>query len=120
MLSLVLWLNGKLPAVAILGSGLAIYVVTQILCLIILESQVRGIVEQKGEILPLFDAFTVFKILLALPLTQIVYALALTSATFMQQVKWRGITYQIKGPWDIKLVKYQPYNATETSVNSII
>ncbi len=120
MLSLVLWLNGKLPAVAYLGSGLAIYVVTQILCLVILESQVRGIVELKGEILPSFEAITVFKVLLALPLTQIVYALALTSAMFMRQVEWRGITYEIKGPWDIKLVKYQPYTATETSVNSIL
>jgi cellulose synthase/poly-beta-1,6-N-acetylglucosamine synthase-like glycosyltransferase len=120
MLSLVLWLNGKLPAVAYLGSGLAIYVVTQILCLVILESQVRGIVEQKGEILPSFGAITVFKILLALPLTQIVYALALTSAMFMRQVEWRGITYQIKGAWDIKLVEYQPYTSTKTSMNSII
>ena len=120
MLSLVLWLNGKLPAVAYLGSGLAIYVVTQILCLVILESQVRRIVEQKGEILPLFDAITVFKILLGLPLAQIVYALALTSAMFMRQVEWRGITYKIKGSWDIKLVEYQPYTARETSVNSIL
>ncbi|WP_414624202.1 glycosyltransferase [Calothrix sp. CCY 0018] len=119
-LSPFMWLNGQLPAVAYFGSGLAIYVVTQILCLVILEYQVRGIVKLKGEILPSIDAATVFKVLLALPLTQMVYTFALTSAMFMQQVKWRGITYQIKGPWDIKLVEYQPYTATETSVDSIM
>lgn len=120
VLSLITGLNGQLTAIAYISSGLAIYVLTQILCLIILESQVRGIVKPKGEILPSIDAATAFKVLLALPLTQIVYTFALTSAMFMQQVKWRGITYQIKGPWDVKLVEYQPYTATETSVDSII
>jgi hypothetical protein len=26
-----------------------------------------------------------------------------------QQIEWRGITYQVKGPWDIKLLEYLPY-----------
>ena len=120
ILLLTTWLNEEWFNVAYFGGGLAIYVLTQIVCLTILENRVRGIVERKGEVLPSVDATTVFKVLLGLPLTQIVYTLALTSAMFMQQVKWRGITYQIKSPWDIKLVEYQPYTASETSVDSII
>lgn len=113
-------LNGEWFNSAYFGAGLAIYVVTQILCLAILEYKVRSTVQQKGETLPLIYANTIFKVLLALPLTQIVYALALTSAMCMRQVKWRGIAYQIKGPWDIKLVEYQPYTYTEKSVDSMV
>lgn len=109
------WFNS-----AYLSSGLIIYVITQILCLIILELSVRDIVKQKGEILPSIDIVSTLKVFFALPLTQIVYALALTSAMFMRKVEWRGITYQIKGPWDIKLVKYQPYTYSEKTVDSMV
>lgn len=120
MLLLTTWLNEEWLNSAYFGGGLVIYVVTQILCLTILEYKVRGIVQQKGDTLPLVNLSTIFKVLLVLPLTQIVYALALTSAMCMRQVEWRGITYQIKGPWDIKLIKYQPYTYAEKSVDSMV
>lgn len=119
MLSLVAWLNGELTTVAYLGGGLAIYVVIQILCIVILEDRVRSIVKRKGEILPSINVNTIFKVLAALPITQMVYGLALTLAIFMRQVEWRGITYQIKGPWDIKLVKYQPYTYSDKPIDSM-
>ncbi|MBE9214083.1 glycosyltransferase family 2 protein [Plectonema cf. radiosum LEGE 06105] len=120
MLLLITYLNGEWSINGYFAGGLAIYIVTQLLCLVILEYQVRGIFQQKGETVPSVDIRTIFKVLLALPLTQIVYSLALTSAMFMRQVEWRGITYQIKGPWDIKLVKYQPYSYSEKPVDSIL
>ncbi|NJO29094.1 MAG: NAD-dependent epimerase/dehydratase family protein [Richelia sp. SL_2_1] len=120
MLLLITYLHGELSINGYFPSGLAIYIVTQILCLVILEYKVRGIFQRKGETVPSIDVRTIFKVLLALPLTQIVYALALTEAMFIRQVEWRGITYQIKGPWDIKLVKYQPYSYSEKPVDSIV
>lgn len=113
-------LNEEWFNLAYLSGGLIIYVITQILCLIILELAVRNTVKQKGETLPSIDIGSALKVFLTLPLTQIVYALALTSAMFMRKVEWRGITYQIKGPWDIKLVKYQPYTYSEKTVDSMV
>ncbi|MEB3218919.1 MAG: glycosyltransferase family 2 protein [Nostocales cyanobacterium 94392] len=120
ILLVITFFNGEWSINSYFTSGLAIYIVTQILCLSILEYKVRGIFEQKGEILPSVDIRTIFQVLLAVPLTQIVYSLALTSAMFMRQVEWRGITYQIKGPWDIKLIKYQPYTYSEKPVDSML
>jgi cellulose synthase/poly-beta-1,6-N-acetylglucosamine synthase-like glycosyltransferase len=120
MLLLISLKNSQQSTLAYFGGGLAIYIVTQILCIAILEFQVRRIVKRKGETLPLIGLNTILKVLLALPLTQVVYALALSKAIFMRQVEWRGITYQIKGPWDIKLVQYQPYTYSEKPVESII
>ncbi len=120
ILSLITCLNAQWSSLAYFGSGLAIYIVTEILCLIILEYKIGHIVKARGETLPFIDVSTIFKVLLALPLTQIVYSLALSSAMFIRQVEWRGITYQIKSPWDIRLVKYHPYTCSEKSVDSLV
>ncbi|MGF1675185.1 MAG: glycosyltransferase [Rivularia sp. (in: cyanobacteria)] len=120
ILLLITYLNGEWSMNLYFAGGLTIYIVTQILCLVILEYKVRDIFQRKGETLPLVDVRTIFQVLLALPLTQMVYALALTEAMFMRQVEWRGITYQIKSPWNIKLVEYQPYTYSEKPVDSIL
>ena len=39
----------------------------------------------------------------------IMYALALFSASLCRTVHWRGVTYRIRGPWNVQLVEYRPY-----------
>jgi hypothetical protein len=28
---------------------------------------------------------------------------------WMPTVKWRGVTYEVKGPWNLQLMDYRPY-----------
>lgn len=102
-------LTGQWYSVAWAGGGLATYMVALVLLLGILEQGVRKVVQARGEPMTEFSVITVAKILIAIPLTQLVYAVAMVSAMFVRNVEWRGITYQIKGPWNIRLVKYHPY-----------
>ena len=44
-----------------------------------------------------------------IPVTQVIYAGAMVSAMLLRHVDWRGVEYQIDGPWGIRLVEYRPY-----------
>ncbi|HEY9767167.1 MAG TPA: hypothetical protein V6C71_01510 [Coleofasciculaceae cyanobacterium] len=63
----------------------------------------------RQEVLPQMSAIALGKLMLAIPATQLVLASALWQTMLTRQVEWRGITYQIKGLWDIKLLEYFPY-----------
>jgi hypothetical protein len=43
------------------------------------------------------------------PLAHLVYLASLVSAALLRKVDWRGITYEFRGPWDVRMVRYRPY-----------
>jgi hypothetical protein len=55
------------------------------------------------------------RLLVALPVTLVLFTLAVISATFSRRVQWRGITYRIKPPHGIYMVEYRPYAEAETA-----
>ena len=73
------------------------------------ERAVRQKLMLRHESLPPLSVKTFSKLIVALPLTQLICAIALWQTLLTQQVEWRGITYRVKGPWDIKLLEYFPY-----------
>ena len=96
------------PAI-ILGTSFVAY---QILLLILINLWQR-VIEIKlllrDELLPTLSEINIFKLIAVIPLTQLVCAIALWQAMLMRQVEWRGITYHVKGPWEIELLEYFPY-----------
>jgi cellulose synthase/poly-beta-1,6-N-acetylglucosamine synthase-like glycosyltransferase len=51
------------------------------------------------------------KTVAAVPLTMAVYLASLLSAALIRRVDWRGVTYEFRGPWNVRLLDYQPYRA---------
>jgi hypothetical protein len=49
--------------------------------------------------------------------TQVVYPFALFSACFAKSTDWRGIDYEIKGPWQIRMKGYQPYDRSGVTLD---
>ena len=49
------------------------------------------------------------ELLLAIPLTQVLYIGVLSWAMCVRMVEWRGVRYSIRGPWEIQLLEYRPY-----------
>ncbi|MBV6625863.1 MAG: glycosyltransferase family 2 protein [Rivularia sp. (in: Bacteria)] len=92
-----------------LGSATTLNLASLPIFLIILEYQVRTVINTRGEKLPSFSISKVLKIVLVIPFAQIISTIALISSLNMKRVKWRGITYRINGPWDIRLIQYRPY-----------
>ncbi len=114
------WLNEEWLSVAYLGTAIFINTASLPIFLFILETQVRAVIQARGEKLPRFSAIKILKIVFAIPFTQIISTIALLSAMMMRKVNWRGIKYKINGPWNIKLVKYRPYNYSNKSINSSV
>jgi cellulose synthase/poly-beta-1,6-N-acetylglucosamine synthase-like glycosyltransferase len=90
-------------------ASLLVYVGIMIGCLVVLEVAVRKVVEARGETTRWLSIATILKLGAALPLTQLVYTGALMGAATMRRVSWRGINYQIRGPYDIQMEEYKPY-----------
>ena len=73
-----------------------------------MEFAVRRIVRSQGEPTRWFSAKTIFRLVPALVLTQLVYTLALLGTQFARKVSWRGVHYKVDGPWDIRRLDDPP------------
>ena len=93
----------------LLSSSLLIYFVILLTLIGIWERAVRQKLMLRHESLPPLSIKTFGKLIIALPLTQLICAIALWQTLLTKQVEWRGITYRVRGPSDIKLLKYVPY-----------
>jgi hypothetical protein len=107
-------------AATVVGSGLFFYATAMIGVLMAMETAVRRIARARGERTGWLTPAAMAKFIVAIPLTQLLYALALTAVGAMKKLTWRGVEYQVDGPWQVRLVRYQPYKPTTTAGQSII
>jgi cellulose synthase/poly-beta-1,6-N-acetylglucosamine synthase-like glycosyltransferase len=89
------------------------YMVGLLLLLLALEREVQQVIHFHGEPMAKLSPATIIKLFLAIPITQWIYSYAMISSLWMPTVKWRGVTYRVKGPWNIHLVEYRPYQMLE-------
>ncbi|BAY63011.1 glycosyl transferase family protein [Calothrix brevissima NIES-22] len=85
------------------------YIFGLLLLVLTFEKQIRTVIRHQGETPTKLSPATIIKIYFGIPFTQWVYAVAMLSSFWMPTVKWRGITYEIKGPWNLQLLDYRPY-----------
>ncbi|MEM9904896.1 MAG: glycosyltransferase family 2 protein [Cyanobacteria bacterium P01_D01_bin.44] len=113
ILSIISLAMGQL-GVAIWAFGSVVsYLLATSLIVMFLEQSVQQIVQKRGEVPVRFSILGLIKIVLAIPLTHLVSARMMASAMLTHSVEWRGVTYQIQGPWDIRLSQYRPYTSTD-------
>jgi len=101
--------NGAMAALLI--GGLALYWATMGLTLRWVERQVHSLVRKRGEEIPPLS----WKTICAIPLAHLVYFACLASASVLAKVSWRGITYEFKGPWVVRMRKYRPYRTKKAA-----
>jgi hypothetical protein len=83
------------PGLALVASSLAAYeAISVLLVLVIKQSAARAVAVVQTNLRPLSSG-QVFRWILLLPLTQIVYAVAIVSSLQARSIEWRGITYRI-------------------------
>jgi cellulose synthase/poly-beta-1,6-N-acetylglucosamine synthase-like glycosyltransferase len=81
------------------------YLATMIFFLKMIDRAVMTVVHRRGdEELP-HRRLGWAKLFVAIPLTQIVYTCATFAARMAQSVKWRGVTYVMRSPFDVTLVE---------------
>lgn len=106
-------LQNQTAALVAVG-GLLFYQVAITLALLPMEFAVRRIASARGEPTQWLGVRRVWKACLAVLVTQVIYAVALYSATRIRRVDWRGVWYQIDGPRSIRLVEYEPFETSQT------
>jgi len=106
------WLPALIAGVATVGYGAGLAGI-----LLSTEIVVRKTVAARGECTQWLTARACVNFFLAIPVIQLLYPVALFSSLFVRQVKWRGITYRIKTPWEIELLEYRPYESAATPDN---
>jgi glycosyltransferase involved in cell wall biosynthesis len=111
--------TGQWNVFAAITSGIALYGLGSLTILLVLDNSVRKVLKTpRQKPVPAFSFANLVQILFAIPLMQFIYPLAMYSVMLMRNVNWRGVRYEVSGPWDIKLVDYQPYKPTQQFANS--
>jgi hypothetical protein len=78
-----------------------------------IERPIRRLARGRGEPATPLRRTTLPKILLAIPLATAVHSACLVAAAVARRVRWRGITYLVKGPHDVRLLTYHPFRPPE-------
>jgi len=81
------------------------------------ERAIRPIVAHRGDKTKWMSAATWIYFFLAMLYLQLLYPLALFSTLVARRVEWRGVEYSVRGSWDIRLVKYRPWQSKQTMVS---
>lgn len=97
------------------GGALAVYELGLLLLLPVVEMAMRRIVRARGERTNWLRLSALPQYALALPLTQLVYSLVLLSSLTVKKVDWRGVSYTIGGPFQIRLIEYRPYQVSQVA-----
>jgi len=108
-LSIVALAAGNHQAAIWSALALLLYEASIALLLIPMELAVRRIATTRGEPSNWLSLGGLLKCLAIMPVTQGVYAVALAKASFLRVTVWRGITYHIRGPQEIRMEEYCPY-----------
>jgi len=97
------------PAVGWLLAGLGLYWSVMAGLLIAMETGVRRVLAARGEPTAWLKVSDLFRVGIAMLLTQAIYLAALVCALGLRQVDWRGIRYRTQGRGQIRMERYEPY-----------
>jgi Glycosyl transferase family 21 len=112
-------LTGQWDAFGAIASGLVVYIIGSLSIILVLDHYVRKVLKTpNGAPVAPFSFATLLQIMVAIPLMQFIYPIALYSVMLMRNVNWRGVRYEVHGPWDIRLVDYQPYQPISRLANA--
>lgn len=83
-----------------------------------MERSVAAIVASRGQSTDWNKDFGWLEYFGAVWKTQAVYTWALIASQFLRRVEWRGIQYNINGPWQVEMTGYTPYNESQCDENA--
>lgn len=87
-----------------LAAGATVYSVTVMVLWLLLDFAARRIIRAQGESVPSIFGMQLLKIPAAMLLSVVIHISAIIRATFLRRVVWRGVTYEVRGPSDVRML----------------
>lgn len=112
------FLQAKWEAAILLLGCYGVYTVGLLLIMLVLELEVQRVVRSNDQAIAKLSGATIVKMLIGIPLTQWVYGLAMLSSIWISTVTWRGVSYRVQGPWNVRLVEYRPYQWLDQPIDN--
>lgn len=110
-------ITGNEWVAVISATAFMIWAVSMALAILPMELSVRAIVARRGDDAVWIRGLSMLKCAALMVVTQFIYPFALLSACFAKSTDWRGIDYEVKGPWQIRMKSYQPYDRTGATLD---
>ena len=112
--------NANLMMTLYLFMALISYIISTVVLMVFLERSIYTKISSKQEPISYFSALTNLKILIAVPLVELLTVWTMILATFKQSVDWRGVSYKFTDALKVQLVEYRPYKVSNQSNDSKI
>lgn len=103
------------PALWTLSVGAASYLAVLSSLAVLIDECVRHVLRRAGEPLPPLDWRARFALPPTVVLTQALHLLAAIRASMMRHVRWRGVRYEIRGPWSVRLLEERTFREPEAT-----
>lgn len=84
------------------------YVAAMLLLLTLVAAANRRILRAAGERLPAPTLDRACRLAAAMPIAQAFFLLSTLRSQFLRRIRWRGVLYEIRGPWEIRVVEDRP------------
>ncbi|MCA9142843.1 MAG: glycosyltransferase family 2 protein [Planctomycetaceae bacterium] len=97
--------RGDISEATLFGSGALILSTVVSVLWFILDGSARSVVRRQGELAIPASQSQLFRIPLALSLAVCIHLCASLSATFARRIEWRGVKYEIQGPWKVRMLE---------------
>lgn len=122
VLTFLLWLMAILTGKHQAFVYTSIALITSGLLSVAAYAVVRDVVARRchlhGENLSPIGLVRLGRLILTVPIAQLIYLTSCLKATFSQEVQWREITYALMGKTKIRRMNYQPIVQTSEEVSS--
>jgi cellulose synthase/poly-beta-1,6-N-acetylglucosamine synthase-like glycosyltransferase len=86
------------------ATGAAIYSANVMTLWLLLDFAARRIIRAQGEPATSIVGIQLIKIPLAMLISVVIHMSAMFRATFLRRVVWRGVTYEVHGPENVRLI----------------
>ena len=103
------FINGNNAVLAWTVAALVVYCIAAYAALPIMDQGVRRKLRERNEPLTPWTWRRALQMLIAIPLTQVVYCSSLFWLQFLKKVEWRGVWYEIGKDKTVRLIEYIPY-----------
>jgi cellulose synthase/poly-beta-1,6-N-acetylglucosamine synthase-like glycosyltransferase len=114
---LVVWLFAFLSGegnIAILAlTWYVIYITALVMLMLFLELVVQPVISSQGKHITQLSVPLMLRMWIGMPLTHWIYGWAMVASLRMETVNWRGVTYEVDGPWNIHLLEYRAYQSLD-------